>query len=68
LLNRTLSRDFQLSTSDDEAPNFSFFSWSIENYLRSDQIYFVVVGAAHMGGPDGLLTLLRSRGCKIEQL
>jgi uncharacterized protein YbaP (TraB family) len=40
----------------------------IENYLRSDQIYFVVVGAAHMGGPDGLLALLRSRGCKIEQL
>jgi hypothetical protein len=40
----------------------------IEDYLRSGQIYFVVVGAAHMGGPDGLLSLLRGRGCKIEQL
>lgn len=40
----------------------------IENYLYSGQTYFVVVGAGHMGGPDGLLSLLRARGCKIEQL
>src|SRR6266704_5442150 len=30
----------------------------IENYLRSGQVYFVVVGAAHMGGSSGLLALL----------
>jgi uncharacterized protein YbaP (TraB family) len=40
----------------------------IEGYLRSSQTYFVVVGAAHMGGPEGLLALLRARGYKIEQL
>jgi uncharacterized protein YbaP (TraB family) len=40
----------------------------IEGYLGSGQTYFVVVGAAHMGGTDGLLALLRARGCKIEQL
>jgi uncharacterized protein YbaP (TraB family) len=40
----------------------------IEEYLRSGQTYFVVVGAGHMGGPDGLLALLRARGYKIEQL
>src|SRR5438876_247263 len=40
----------------------------IENYLRSGQVYFVVVGAAHMGGSSGLLALLRQGGCKIEQL
>lgn len=40
----------------------------IEGYLRSGQTYFVVVGAGHMGGPNGLLALLRARGCKIEQL
>jgi uncharacterized protein YbaP (TraB family) len=39
----------------------------IESYLRSGQTYFVVVGAGHMGGPDGLLSLLRTRGYKIEQ-
>jgi uncharacterized protein YbaP (TraB family) len=40
----------------------------IEEYLRSGQTYFVVVGAGHMGGPDGLLALLRARGYTIEQL
>jgi len=28
----------------------------------------VVVGAGHLGGPNGLLALLRARGYKIEQL
>jgi uncharacterized protein YbaP (TraB family) len=40
----------------------------IEEYLRSGKTYFVVVGAGHMGGPGGLLSLLRARGYTIEQL
>ena len=40
----------------------------IEGYLRSGETYFVVVGAAHIGGPNGLLALLRGRGYQIEQL
>lgn len=40
----------------------------IEGYLRSDRISFVVVGSAHLGGPEGLLTLLRKRGYQLEQL
>lgn len=40
----------------------------IEAYLRSGKTYFVVVGAAHLGGSDGVLALLRARGCKVEQL
>jgi len=40
----------------------------IESYLRSGKTYFIVVGAAHMGGPQGLLAMLRARGYKIEQL
>ena len=39
----------------------------IDSYLRSGQTYFVV-GAGHIGGPNGLLVLLKGRGCKIEQL
>ena len=38
----------------------------LEGYLKSGQTYFVVVGAAHLGGTDGLLALLRARGCKVE--
>jgi uncharacterized protein YbaP (TraB family) len=40
----------------------------IENYLRSGQTYFVVAGAGHMGGSDGLVALLRSRGYQVDQL
>lgn len=40
----------------------------IEHHLRSGHIYFVVVGAAHLGGPNGLLSLLRNDGCRLEQL
>jgi uncharacterized protein YbaP (TraB family) len=40
----------------------------IEGYLRTGQTYFVIAGAAHMGGPNGLVNLLRARGYKIEQL
>lgn len=40
----------------------------IENYLHSGQVYFVVAGAAHMGGPNGLVSLLKQRGYNVEQL
>ena len=34
----------------------------IEGYLRSGQTHYVVVGAAHLGGPNGLLAMLRAKG------
>jgi uncharacterized protein len=40
----------------------------IEGYLHSGKTYFVVAGAAHMGGPNGVLALLRARGYHLEQL
>jgi uncharacterized protein YbaP (TraB family) len=40
----------------------------IEGYLQSGKTYFVVAGTAHMGGPDGVVALLRDRGYHIEQL
>jgi uncharacterized protein len=40
----------------------------IEGYIRDRRTYFVVAGAAHMGGPNGVLALLRTRGYQIEQL
>jgi uncharacterized protein len=40
----------------------------LEGYLKSGQTYFVVVGAAHLGGRDGVLALMRARNCKVEQL
>ncbi len=40
----------------------------IERYIRDRRTYFVVAGAAHMGGPNGVLALLRARGYQVEQL
>ena len=40
----------------------------IEAYMRDPKAYFVVVGAAHLGGPNGLLAMLKVRGYTIEQL
>ena len=39
----------------------------IEGYLKSGQTYFVVAGAGHMGGSEGIVGLLRARGYKVEQ-
>ena len=40
----------------------------IERFLNSGETYFVVVGAAHLGGPAGVLTMLRQRGYQVTQL
>ena len=40
----------------------------IERYLHDRRTYFVVAGAAHMGGPNGVIALLRARGYRVEGL
>lgn len=40
----------------------------LEALLKSGKQYFVVVGALHLVGPDGLLANLRKDGYKVEQL
>ena len=40
----------------------------IETYLESGEPCFVVVGAAHLGGPNGVIALLKGRGYTVEQL
>jgi hypothetical protein len=41
----------------------------IEGYLRSGKTYIVAAAvAAHMGGANGVLALVRQRGYRIEQL
>lgn len=37
-------------------------------YLRSGQTVFFVVGAAHMTGDDGVVALLREKGCRVTQI
>lgn len=39
-----------------------------DRLLETPEIEFVLAGAGHLVGPDGLLERLRARGCTIEQL
>jgi uncharacterized protein YbaP (TraB family) len=39
----------------------------IEGFIKSGQTYFVVAGAGHMGGREGVVALLRARGYTVEQ-
>jgi uncharacterized protein YbaP (TraB family) len=40
----------------------------IEGYLENDETYFVVVGAGHLVGDNGLVNLLGKKGYSIRQL
>lgn len=39
----------------------------IEEYLKSDQTYFVVVGAGHLTGEQGIVAKLAARGYSVRQ-
>jgi uncharacterized protein len=39
----------------------------IEDFLRTDKTYFVVVGAAHLVGDKGIIEILRGKGYVVEQ-
>ena len=40
----------------------------IEDFLRTKETYFVIVGAGHLVGSQGVIELLRGKGYLIEQL
>ena len=39
-----------------------------EQFLKGKEAAFVVVGAAHMVGRDGVISILEKRGYKVEQV
>lgn len=40
----------------------------IDNFIGQDKNYFVVVGAGHLVGTDGIVTLLKEKGHLVDQL
>ncbi len=40
----------------------------LEELLTTADVEFVLVGAGHLSGREGLLALLKARGCKLEQI
>jgi len=41
---------------------------TIEGYLNSNGIYFVIIGAGHLVGKRGIVELIKSKGYVVEQL
>ncbi|MDZ4198897.1 MAG: TraB/GumN family protein [Kiritimatiellia bacterium] len=40
----------------------------LEAHLKTPDVEFVLVGAGHLSGPDGILTALKLSGCEVVQL
>ena len=40
----------------------------IDSYLDSEEVEFVMVGALHLPGPEGVLEMLREQGYELSQL
>ncbi len=40
----------------------------IEGYLKTNERYFIVIGAAHLVGKDGIIEILKKKGYLVEQL
>jgi hypothetical protein len=40
----------------------------IEDFLRTKETYFVIVGAGHLVGEKGILQILKRKGYVVEQL
>ena len=40
----------------------------IDSYLDSEEVEFVMVGALHLPGPEGVLEMLKDKGYKLSQL
>jgi uncharacterized protein YbaP (TraB family) len=40
----------------------------IEDFLRAKEPYFVIVGAGHLVGNQGIIEILKEKGYLLEQL
>jgi hypothetical protein len=40
----------------------------IEEYLKEKETFFVIVGAGHLVGNQGIIELLKGKGFLLEQL
>jgi uncharacterized protein YbaP (TraB family) len=40
----------------------------IEDFLKTEKRYFIVVGAGHLAGEEGIIELLKKKGYRLRQL
>ncbi|MGH1485067.1 MAG: TraB/GumN family protein [Cellvibrionaceae bacterium] len=40
----------------------------IEDFIRSPEVEYILVGALHLAGPDSVLAMLKAKGYRVQQL
>jgi uncharacterized protein len=70
ILTRSVSEDKRLSSIFEKLiyeRNRKMVS-KIEDFLRTKEVYFVMVGAGHLVGNQGIIEILKGKGYLVEQL
>jgi uncharacterized protein YbaP (TraB family) len=70
ILTRSVSEDKRLSSIFEKLiyeRNRKMVS-KIEDFLRTKEVYFVIVGAGHLVGNQGIIEILKGKGYLVEQL
>jgi uncharacterized protein YbaP (TraB family) len=70
IITKSVSEDMRLSPIYDKfiyERNKNMAS-KIEDYLKTKETYFVIVGAGHLVGNQGIIEILKGKGFLIEQL
>lgn len=68
LMNRDIREKYPAIHKDLIADRNAMWIPKIEEMLKSKETELVLVGVGHMPGKEGLLQLLKARGCAIEQI
>ena len=70
LMTRSVSEDKRLSSVFEKLVNErnKKMASKIGNFLKAKETYFVIVGAGHLVGNEGIIELLKREGYRVEQL
>jgi uncharacterized protein YbaP (TraB family) len=70
LLTKSISEDAGLSSIFDKLvyERNKTMALKIEDFLRTKETYFVIIGAGHLVGDQGIIEILKGKGYLIEQL
>jgi len=70
LMTRSVSEDKRLSTIYEKLiyERNKKMALKIENFLKAKETYFIIVGAGHLVGNEGIIELLKRNGYRVEQL
>ncbi len=70
LMTRSVSEDKRLSSVFEKLvyERNQKMALKIRNFLKAKETYFIIVGAGHLVGNEGIIELLRRDGCRVEQL